>query len=222
LQQDSIYSLIQLSHYLEKEEYQESIEKMKSLCKKQNQSGYVIIGIIKYMTRSLLPKIDNNDHLKIKYFETLKNILDTLSIEKDDFSFESFKERVLGFINHKNYNDVQKSIMRYEYDSDYIYNEKKSIKHYYSQIISTDYSTKMDKIEYILNRESSESNPNVDLFSPEPIKEEVEMVNLKLLHSDNIQFKNVRKVRLPYCKIAIDITLSAMQIKQIFMNEMKG
>jgi hypothetical protein len=62
----------------------------------------------------------------------------------------------------------------------------------------------------------------VDLFSPEPIKEEAELVNLKLLNSDNIQCKILKKVRLPYCKVAIDITLSAVFVKQIFINQMNG
>jgi hypothetical protein len=177
------------------------------------------------MAKSLFPKIEKNESLKKKFFETVKNILQSFAYTKEDASFESFRDRILSSIENKSHNDVQKSILRFEYDSDDIYNEKRSIKQYYSQIISTDYSSKMDKmdkIEYILNKENNESpnSPNIDLFAHEPIKDEAELANLKLLANDNIPCKSVTRVKLPYCRVAIDITLSAIQIKQIFINEL--
>ena len=214
--------------YISKQEFQEVIDKMKSICKKRNQSGFVIIGIIKFSIKMLLPSIENNDIILIKYYETLKIIFDSLKVDKDNSTFELLKKNLINAIDNKQYEEVQHLILNYEYGlNDIKYDNKaksKKITIGDAEFTNTESSTKIDnKIELTLNnKESVTSTRNLNLYSPasssgKSVKNDF-CPNIKLINSDNIQFN--RKTNLPLCRLAVDITLSAIQIKQIFLHEM--
>ncbi len=93
-----------------------------------------------------------------------------------------------------------------------------------AEFTNTESSTKIDnKIELTLNnKESVTSTRNLNLYSPassssKSVKNDY-CPKIKLINNDNIQFN--RKTNLPLCRLAVDITLSAIQIKQIFLHEM--
>jgi hypothetical protein len=89
---------------------------------------------------------------------------------------------------------------------------------------NTESSTKLDnKLEISVGGAVS-STRHFDLISPmsnKSVRNTSSNNSLKLLHNDSIKFTKVNNnQKLPLLRIATDVTVSAIQIRQVFISEM--
>lgn len=201
------------------------MELTKSLSKKKEQSGFVILGILKYSMKIIFPRLSSEPEWLAKFFDLLRSILDSMKVNNDK-SFDLFRHNVFKSIDSKNFDDVAHLILNYDRGSDDIIVEKrinkKSISIAEMSAFNTESSTKLDNKLEILIKDSASSTRNFQLTSPvSQVVKNDSFCNLKLIHNDQIKFTTLQNKRLPFLSLGVDISLSAAQIKKIFISEMK-
>jgi hypothetical protein len=195
---------------------------MKALAKKKQQSGFVILGIVKFSIKIIFPMILNDEGLLNKYLDNIKLIFSDSKFPKSE-GFEIFKSNLTKSIETKHWDDVQHLILNYE--SDDISNDKKSSRKSLSigetADFNTESSTKLDNKLEISVKDAVSSTRNLHIISPvNRIVKSESSANIKMLHNDHIKFTNASKVKYPFISLAVDITLTAVQIKRLFIAEM--
>ena len=131
-------------------------------------------------------------------------------------------------LDMRNLDEIQHLIFNFEYgpeDKIEIDKNNKKIWLAESTEFNTESSTKLDnKLEISINKESASSTRNLNIVSPinkGSVKVSTESP-LKMLHADNLQFLKVKnRIKLPYVNIAVDITMSELEIKKLFLAEMR-
>jgi hypothetical protein len=217
-----------LNYYLEKREFDTLITNMKNLSKKKQQSGFVILGMIKYSLKLFLPKIINEDNIQNKYLDSIKNIFQFIK-NNDDSNFDLLKINLMKAIDIKNWDEIQHLIFNFEYgpeDKIVIDKHNKKICLGDTADFNTESSTKLDnKLELSMNKEVVSSTRNLKVISSSPMSINNVVIKtdssqkLKVLSSDSLKFVKINK-KLPYLSLAVDITMSAAQIKKLFISEM--
>jgi hypothetical protein len=190
---------------------------MRKFCKKNNQSGFVILGLIKFSIKMLLPKLDES----AKFFESLKGIVETLNSRKQDITFEKFKRNILSSIENGQYEETQHLILNYDYgleDIEYRGKGKKVLSLNDPDRISTESSSKDNKLEISVNNTIMHSSRSLKIVSPVSLKS-ASSIELKAISHDHIGFSRIG-IKLPVLRLAVDITMSAHEIRKLFISEM--
>lgn len=201
---------------------------MKNLHKKKEQSGYVIYNLIKSST-ILFEKIQNDSFLLDKYFEIIKLMLENLKLlDEKNFKFEETKNYLVNLIDDKKYENFIENINNFNFDPDDITNEKKTLKKLSlgesSDYNNTDSSTKIEKLEISIHKDYVSSTRNFNLISNYEKSEKSNINNFDInldIKSDHMNYSIINKTKLPHLKIGVVITLSSLEIKRIFIDEMK-
>jgi hypothetical protein len=102
-------------------------------------------------------------------------------------------------------------------------NTNKSLSISDSSNYNTDSSTKLDnKLEISINKDMVTSSRNLNIISPANKEVTVKSKSsLDMLHGDQLKFTKVVRPKLPFLSLAVDITMSAILIKKLFIKEMK-
>jgi hypothetical protein len=197
---------------------------VKTLVNKKQQSSFVIMGILKYSVKMLVPKIMSSNDLKERYFKCIAQIIHLIKLTNDS-EFDSMKINLLKAIEARNIDELQYLVLNFEMypDNDTVI-RKKNLEMHMSLIgdseFNTETSTKLDNKLEISIKEVVSSTRNLKIISPRVIKSESSS-NLTILKSDQLKFSVIRnKIKLPFLCLAVDATLNSIQMKRIFINEM--
>jgi hypothetical protein len=170
----------------------------------------------------ILPKLPEDAD---KFFETIKGIVETLNSKKQDSTFDKLKRNILGSIENGQYEETQHLILNYEYgleDIEYRGKGKKILLLNDPDRISTESSSKDNKLEISLsNTLVMPSSRSLKIISPVSVKSS-SSTELRSVNNDQIAFSRVNNIRikLPMLRLALDITMSAQEIRKIFITEM--
>jgi len=211
-------------NYIEKENDLNSvIDKLKVLSLKKQQSVFVLMGMVKYSLKMIFPQIISNEELITKYIEVVRLIFNKIiNIENDCFLI--FKSNLIKSIETKNWDEMQHLIFNYEIDeTDRMSVRIKSLSINGVSEFNTSTSTKIDNnLEISVKDVTSQgTSRNFNIVSPTYNDTDASSSSkIKIMKNDNIKFTNIR-TKLPFIILAVDVTISAIQVKKIFMTEMK-
>lgn len=199
------------------------IDKMKVLSLKKQQSVFVLMGMVKYSLKMVFPQIISNEGLLTKYIEVIRLIFNKIiNIENDCFLI--FKSNLIKSIETQNWDEMQHLIFNHEIDeTDKMSARIKSISINGISEFNTSSSTKIDnKLEISVKDISSQSTSrNFNIVTPLYNETDASSSSkIKIMKNDNIKFTNLR-TKLPFITLAVDVTISAIQVKKIFITEMK-
>jgi hypothetical protein len=196
---------------------------MKSLCLKKQQSVFVLMGMIKYSLKMIFPKINSDECLLNKYIEVIRLIFNKI-INIDNECFLIFKSNLIKSIETANWDEMQHLIFNYEIDEgDKMGVRIKSMSINGVSEFNTSSSTKIDnKLEISMKDMTTQgSTRNFNIVSPVYNETEASSSSkIKIMKNDNIKFTNLR-TKPPFITLAVDVTISAIQVKKIFITEMK-
>lgn len=228
----------QLKYYIDKSDYNQFLEVLVSLSAKSNQNNIVIFGIVKYSIKVFYPiiKQGEDDIILLKYYDTLKNIFDSISYS-EVYSYKllkssktSFKYTFFQFYNNQKYDEMLNLILGYEYEDDDIVvsvlNDNSDLNNSKKLIgidnYNTDSSTKCGKLEISTAKDLNSSTRKIQFNSPiNRISSDYTNNAIKNIQNDNIRFKKKLTNKLPFLRLATDITLTGIQIKREFIKQMK-
>jgi hypothetical protein len=200
------------------------MEKMKTLSKKKGQSGFVILGMIKFSLKLFYRKISHDDFLVSKHLETIKTMFNFIKITNDK-NFDLLKTNLMKSIEKQNWDDIQHIIFNIDYGAEDVdfsskISKKLSIE---SSDFNTESSTKIDnKLEISINKDGISSTRNLNKDSPlnQLTVQKTSTNSFQALKTDGLKFCKVSRIRLPSLSLAVDITMTACQIKKLFISEM--
>jgi hypothetical protein len=200
------------------------MEKMKNLSKKRAQSGFVILGMIKFSLKLFHRKISHDEILVNKHLETIKAMFNLIKITNDK-NFDLLKANLMKSIEKQNWDDIQHIIFNIDYGPDDVELSSKILKKLSieSSDFNTESSTKIDnKLEISINKEGMSSTRNLNKDSPmnQLTVQKISTNSFQSLKTDGLKFTKVSRIRLPTLSLAIDITMTAYQIKKLFITEM--
>ena len=155
--------------------------------------------------------------------ENLKKINDKLD------NFEDFKKKLIELIRQGNYEKFKELIDNNNFEEDELVNEKKDLKKLMfrsSEVCHSDSSTKIEKLELSFNKDYS-SIRNFNLISPN--QKVVSNTDSTLgginqeINNDTMKYSivNNTKKKLPYLRLGVVVALSSLEIKRIFIDEMR-
>ena len=200
------------------------INTIKKLSKKKQQSGFVILGMIKFSLKIIYQKISNDNSLLNKLLECLKNAFNLIKINNQS-NFDLLKVSLMNAIETKNWDEMQHYVFNFEYGPEDIVTlnkHNKQISLGESADFNTESSTKLDnKLELSMHKELASSTRNLNI-SPMNTTVSCEFTQgLKSMQGDDLKFSKINnKHKMSYMSLAVDITMSAVQIKRLFISEM--
>jgi hypothetical protein len=177
----------------------------------------------------LLPCLEHP--LSVKYFDTIKFIIETLDSKNQDNTFDKLKKNIITAIDNNQYEEAQHLILNFEYDLDDI-KQKSRAKKVLSigdpDRVNTEASSKYDnKLEMSFTKDTMGSSRSLKMVSPSHLKSASVSTNISsnlsnVIRGDQVGFSRVNSIRikLPLLRLAVDITMSALEVKKIFINEM--
>ncbi len=198
---------------------------MKFFSKKKGQSGFVILGIIKFSLKLFYQKIMGDENLLNKHLETIKYMFNLIKINNDR-NFDILKGNLMKSIEIRNWDEIQHIIFNFDYgpeEVDLSNKNSKKLSIVENSDFNTDASTKIDnKLEISINKDVISSTRNLNKDSPinKLSVKTTTPTSFKSFHTDGLKFTKVSKVKLPSLSLAVDITMTAIQIKKLFINEM--
>jgi hypothetical protein len=218
-----------LTFYLENKEYEILINTMKNLSKKKQQSGFVILGMVKFSLKIFYQKISNDYKLLSKYLDCIKGMVNLIKVDHES-NFEVLKVNLLNAMENNNWDEIQHLVFNFDYAPE----EVRTVNKHNKQIIigesadfNTESSTKLDnKLEISIHRDTASTTRNLNIISPvnTSVRNDFSSSkNLNTLKNDHIKFSRVNtgsRVKMPFLNLAVDITMSSQQIKKMFINEM--
>lgn len=202
---------------------------MRNLSKKKQQSGFVILGMVKFSLKIFYQKISSDYKLLSKYLECIKGMVNIIKVDHEP-SFEVLKVNLLNAMENTNWDEIQHLVFNFDYAPE----EVMTVNKHNKQIIlgesaefNTESSTKLDnKLEISIHRDTASTTRNLNIISPVNTSARNDFSstnNLNILKSDHIKFSRVNsgsRIKMPYLNLAVDITMSSQQIKKLFINEM--
>lgn len=201
---------------------------MKNLYKKKDQSGFVIYYIIQFSANNFFNKIKDDEILKCKYVDSVKSMLEYVKkVNGKGINFDELKMKITNSLEEKDFEEYITLINRHNFDSDDLINEKKSLKKISlgdSSVLShSDSSTKIEKLEISMNKDYSSSTRNFNLISPnQKVVSNTDTFGINQeIKNDHINYTIINKAKLPHLRIGVIITLSSLEIKRIFIDEMR-
>jgi len=201
---------------------------MKNISKKKDQSGYVIYYMIQNSTSHFLNLINEDKVMKQKYVECIKNMLENIKKINDiNCNFEEMKFKLSSLLEEIKLDEFKDLITKFDFDPEDLINEKKHLKKINlgdtSELNNSDISTKIDKLEISLNKDYSSSTRNFYLNSPE--RKVVNNTDTYAINNeisnDHMNYTIINRAKMPHLKIGVVITLSSLEIKRIFIEEMR-
>lgn len=201
---------------------------MKNLYKKKDQSGFVIYSMIQFSANSFLDYIKDDKIMRQKYSESIKSMLE--NIKKTNYKnnhFEELKTNLFNFLEENKFEQFKELISENNFDSEELINEKKQLKKISlgdtSELNNSDSSTKIDKLEISLHKDYSSSTRNFNLISPnQKVVTNTDTYGINQdINNDNINYSIINRAKLPHLRIGVVITLSSLEIKRIFIEEMR-
>lgn len=207
----------------------------KNLSSKNNQSCLLILEMIKFSIKELLPNIlDSNDtNLEKKLSEVMIIIFKNLKFSKNiEKNLEDKKKLILSYLDSNKLNEFALIIKNFDCNSeDLIYEKKFNTKISLgenSDFNNTDTSTKIEKLEITINKESASSARNFNFINQNVKNLHISLPynssnsNLESINSDCIKYSVVNNLnnKLPIVKLGIVITLSSLEIKKLFIDKM--
>jgi hypothetical protein len=166
--------------------------------------------------------------MRQKYSETVKSMLENLKkINDKNNSFEELKSKLYDFLEEYKLQEFRDLISKNNFDVEELVNEKKQLKKITlaetSELNISDSSTKIDKLEISLNKEYSSSTRNFNLISPnqKAVSNTDTYGITQDINNDDIKYKIINRAKLPHLRIGVVITLSSIEIKRIFIEEMR-
>jgi len=201
---------------------------MKNIYKKKDQSGFVIYSMIQSSANNYINVIKDEKIMRQKYSETVKSMLENIKkINDKNNSFEELKSKLYDFLEDHKLEDFRDLISKNNFDAEELVNEKKQLKKITlaetSELNISDSSTKIDKLEISLNKEYSSSTRNFNLISPNQkgVSNTDTYGITQDINNDDIKYKIINRAKLPHLRIGVVITLSSIEIKRIFIEEMR-
>jgi len=201
---------------------------MKNLSKKKDQSGFLIYSMIQSSANNYINVIKDEKIMRQKYSETVKSMLENIKkINDKNNSFEELKSKLYDFLEDHKLEDFRDLISKNNFDAEELVNEKKQLKKITlaetSELNISDSSTKIDKLEISLNKEYSSSTRNFNLISPNQkgVSNTDTYGITQDINNDDIKYKIINRAKLPHLRIGVVITLSSIEIKRIFIEEMR-
>jgi len=216
---------------------------MKNILTKKDQSAFVIYGVIQSSAANFLPYVKDNHITKQKYAESVKYMLESLkkpnnkSNDKNINNFEGLKTKLFHLLDENKQEEFKDLVTKSNYDPEDLVIEIKQFQKIIvgenaSDLNNSESSTKIEKIEASFNKGHSSRNFNLTasinkhvvigisnnsnsrtdtLGSSQDIRNDI----------SSIKYSNLDKVKLPYLKIGVVITLSNLEIKRIFIDQMQ-
>ena len=209
---------------------------IKNLSLKNNQSSLLILEMIKFSIKELLQNIlDSNDINLIKKFsEVMLIIFKNLKFSKNfDKNLEDKKKLIISNLEFNKLNEFAIIVKNFDCNSeDLIYEKKFQSKISLgenSDFNNTDTSTKIEKLEITINKESASSARNFNFINQNIKNLHISLPynssnsNLESINNDCIKYSVVNNLnnKLPIVKLGIVITLSSLEIKKLFIDRMK-
>jgi hypothetical protein len=202
---------------------------MKNIFRKKDQSAFVIYGMIQSSAANFFIFINVDRIIKQKYLESVKYMLENIKkINDKNNNFEEMKSKIFECLDENKLEEFRDLITKTNFDTEELIIEKKQLKKISlgetSELNNSDLSKKMEKIEPTCNKEYSSSTRNFNLNSTNK-KQAVNSIDMlginQEIRNDSIKSSILNKEKLPYLKIGVVITLSSLEIKRIFINEMQ-
>lgn len=166
--------------------------------------------------------------LIIKYLECIKFVLESLKkINDKDNSFEETKSNLINLLDKHKFDEFKDMLFKKKFDPEDLINEKKQLNKIslsdFSEFNNSNSSTKIDKLEISLNKDYTSSTRNFNLISTnKKVVSNTDTLGINQdIKKDQIKFAVNNQVKLPYIRIGVVITLSSLEIKRIFIEEMK-
>jgi len=157
-------------------------------------------------------------------------MLKNLKKENDKLNnFQDLKNKLMELIKDGNYEEFKKLIEINNFEEDELINEKKVMKRLMldsSQFCNSDSSTKIEKLELSINKDYSSSTRNFN-YSNQKVSSNTYTLGIDLnqdIKKDSIKYTDLstsNKTRLPHLKLGVVVTLNSLEIKRIFIDEMR-
>ncbi len=185
--------------------------------------------MIQSSAKDFLDLIKNDKIMSQKYAESVKSMLENIKkIDDKNGFFEELKKKLFNNLNENNFEQFKEFLSKNNFDSDDLIHEKKQLKKISIEetydLNNSDSSTKIDKLEISLHKDYSSSTRNFNLISP---NQKVAVTNVDTyginqdINNDNIKYSIINRAKLPHLRIGVVITLSSLEIKRIFIEEMR-
>ncbi len=201
---------------------------MKNLYKKKDQSGFVVYYMIQSSSKNFLNFIKEDKIIKQKYVDTVRIMLENIKkINDKNNNFEEMKTNINNLLEENKFEEFKDLITKANYEPEELINEKKNLKKISladtSELNNSDSSTKIEKLEISLNKDYSSSTRNFNLISSnQKVVSRTDTLGINQdIKSDHINYSMINKSKLPHLKIGVVITLSSLEIKRIFIEEMR-
>lgn len=207
---------------------------MKNIHKKKDQSAYVIYGTIQSSAANFIQFLKADKTTKQKYTESVKYMLENIkktNSNNNNNNFEEIKTKLFNFLRENNLEEFKDLITKSSFaPEELVIEKKKQLKKISlgetTEISNSDSSTKIDKLEASYNKDYSSTSRNFNLISANNkhvVSSSTDTLGIiQDIRNDSInKYSVINKVKLPYLKIGVVITLSSLEIKRLFINEMQ-
>lgn len=162
-------------------------------------------------------------------------MLKSLKKENDKLNnFQDLKLKLNELIKNGSYEEFKNLIKINNFEQNEIINEKKHIKSLMldsSEFCNSDSSTKIEKLELSINKDYSSSTRNFN-YSNQKVSSNTYTLGIGIainqeIKNDTIQYTNLNqtrsqiKTKLPHLRLGVVVTLNSLEIKRIFIEEMR-
>lgn len=160
-------------------------------------------------------------------------MLKNLKKENDKLNnFEDFKKKIMESIRDKNFEEFKRLLNSTNFEEDELINEKKTMKRLMldsSDICHSDSSTKIEKLELSMNKDYSSSTRNFNCListNQKVSSNTTDTIALGInsdIKNDTIKYTNLNNNsnKLPHLRLGVVVTLNSLEIKRIFIDEMR-
>lgn len=185
--------------------------------------------MIQSSANSYLNSIQDDKMMRQKYAESVKSMLESIKkINDKNDQFEELKTKLFNSLDENKFQQFKDLISESNYDPEDLVHEKKQLKKISlgdtSDLNNSDSSTKIDKLEISLHKDYSSSTRNFNLIISPNQKVVTNTDTYGINHdinNDNINYSIINRAKLPHLRIGVVITLSSLEIKRIFIEEMR-
>ncbi len=158
-------------------------------------------------------------------------MLKNLKKENDKLNnFQDLKIKLNELIKNGNYEEYKNLIKINNFEQNEIINEIKVMKSLMldsSEFCNSDSSTKIEKLELSINKDYSSSTRNFN-YSNQKVSSNTYTLGIAFnqeIKNDAIKYTNLNqnpnKTKLPHLRLGVVVPLNSLEIKRIFIEEMK-
>jgi hypothetical protein len=158
-------------------------------------------------------------------------MLKNLKKENDKLNnFQDFKTKLNELIKNENFIEFKNLMKINNFEQNELINEKKIMKSLMldsSEFCNSDSSTKIEKLELSINKDYSTSTRNFN-YSNQKVSSNAYTLGIAInqeIKNDSIKYTNLNqnqnKIKLPHLRLGVVITLNSLEIKRIFIEEMR-